>query len=59
MDSDLKQEPKSRPSREPNIDDTASLSLSRRDRKKLGMDSWEPSLLRNLLTAQNRLKNRE
>lgn len=59
MDGDLKQEPKSRYPREPNIDDTASLGLSRRDRKKLGMDSWEPSLLRNLLTAQNRLKNRE
>lgn len=52
---------KSKPlsSREPQIDDTASLHLSRRDRKKLGMDSWEPSLLRKLLRAQNRLKNRE
>ena len=52
-------ESKPRPSLDPKTEDTASLSLSRRDRKKLGMDSWEPSLLRKLLTAQNRLKNRE
>ena len=40
-------------------DDTAWHSLSRADRKKLGMDSWEPSLLRNLLRAQDRLKKPE
>jgi hypothetical protein len=40
-------------------EDTAMLSLSRADRKKLNMDSWEPSLLRKLLTAQNRLKKRD
>ncbi len=41
------------------VEDTALFSLSRSDRKKLNMDSWEPSLLRKLLTAQNRLKKRE
>ena len=41
------------------VEDTAMFSLSRADRKKLNMDSWEPSLLRKLLTAQNRLKKRE
>ena len=51
-------ESKARPSRAP-LDDSALLSLSRKDRKKLGMDSWEPSLLRKLLTAQNRLNRRK
>jgi hypothetical protein len=46
-----------RPAKE--TEDTALLSLSRADRKKLNMDSWEPSLLRKLLTAQNRLKQRD
>ena len=41
---------------ESEFEDTAMLSLSRTDRKKLNMDSWEPSLLRQLLKAQNRLK---
>ena len=40
-------------------EDTALLSLSKADRNKLGMDSWEPSLLRKLLAAQNRLKKRD
>lgn len=40
-------------------EDTALMSLSRADRRKLNMDSWEPSLLRKLLTAQNRLKKRD
>lgn len=38
------------------FEDTATLSLSKVDRQRLNMDSWEPSLLRKLLTAQNRLK---
>jgi hypothetical protein len=42
-----------------NRDDAAWRSLSRADRKKLGMDSWEPSLLRKLLRAQDRLKKPE
>ena len=41
------------------LEDTAMLSLSKTDRKKINMDSWEPSLLRKLLTAQNRLKRRK
>lgn len=44
---------------ESEFEDTAMLSLSRTDRKKLNMDSWEPSLLRQLLKAQNRLKQRK
>jgi len=44
---------------DPDREDSALLSLSRADRKKLNMDSWEPSLLRKLLRAQNRLKQRE
>ncbi|HUF73565.1 MAG TPA: hypothetical protein VMR74_11765 [Gammaproteobacteria bacterium] len=40
-------------------EDTALLSLSRTDRRKLNMDAWEPSLLRKLLTAQNRLRKRD
>ena len=40
------------------LEDTAVASLSKTDRKKLNMDSWEPSLLRKLLSAQNRLKRR-
>jgi hypothetical protein len=43
----------------PPFEDTALLSLSKVDRKKLAMDSWEPSLLRKLLKAQNRLKQRK
>jgi hypothetical protein len=39
-------------------EDTAMLSLSPEDRSKLNMDAWEPSLLRKLLTAQNKLKKR-
>lgn len=50
---------KRKPHAEPDLEDTASLSLSRADRKKLNMDSWEPSLLRKLLSAQNRLKKQE
>jgi hypothetical protein len=38
------------------LEDTALRSLTREDRKHLSMDSWEPSLLRKLLSAQNRLK---
>ncbi|NNC64122.1 MAG: hypothetical protein HKN84_05005 [Gammaproteobacteria bacterium] len=44
-------------SRDPSdVEDTAARSLSDTDRKKLSMDSWEPSLLRKLLSAQDRLK---
>jgi hypothetical protein len=36
-------------------EDTAVRSLSKEDRAKLGMDAWEPSLLRQLLAAHNKL----
>jgi hypothetical protein len=39
----------------PEIEDTALGSLTPEDRERLSMDSWEPSLLRELLTAQNKL----
>ena len=37
------------------VEDTALKSLSQQDRDKLAMDAWEPSLLRKLLEAQNKL----
>lgn len=40
-------------------DDTIRTSLSKDDRRRLGIDAWEPSLLRELLTAQNRLQRRK
>jgi hypothetical protein len=52
-------DPKTKPQTAEPVDDTAMLSLSRTDRKQLNMDSWEPSLLRKLLKAQNRLKKRD
>ena len=53
-----KQDPgKSRP--DATHEDTALRSLSKADRKQLSMDAWEPSLLRKLLTAQNRLTKRK
>ena len=36
-------------------DDTASRCLTHEERAKLAIDSWEPSLLRHLLRAANRL----
>ena len=39
-------------------EDTALTSLTAEDREKLSMDAWEPSLLRNLLKAQNKLQNK-
>jgi len=54
--SDPKPKPKPKPGE---IEDTALLCLSKADRKKLGMDAWEPSLLRQLLAAQNRLRKRK
>ena len=37
-------------------EDTALKSLSETERVRLDIDSWEPSLLRALLEAQNKLK---
>lgn len=36
-------------------EDTALKSLSRTERVRLDIDAWEPSLLRALLEAQNKL----
>lgn len=43
------------PDAQSGTDDTAHRHLSRDERARLGMDSWEPSLLRRLLKAQNKL----
>jgi hypothetical protein len=51
----------SQPSRSPRrdrIEDSAIARLSKEERAKLAMDSWEPSLLRQLLTAHNKLKEK-
>jgi len=54
-----RREPAKRPGRESrDSEDTALRSLSAEDRSKLSMDAWEPSLLRKLLKAQNRLRSR-
>lgn len=37
-------------------EDTALKSLSETERVRLDIDSWEPSLLRALLEAQNKLE---
>lgn len=42
--------------RKPELDETALRSLTREERRQISMDSWEPSLLRKLLSAQDRLK---
>jgi hypothetical protein len=42
------------------LEDTAMRRLSKEERARLGIDSWEPSLLRALLAAQNQLdENKE
>ncbi len=46
-------------SRHQSPDDTAERSLSKVERRQLGMDAWEPSLLRKLLAAQNRLRKQQ
>lgn len=40
-------------------EDTAVRSLTEEERVSLGMDSWEPSLLRAMLQAQNRLPGKK
>lgn len=50
--------PTRRPPKQSEEDDSALFRLSKADRKKLNMDAWEPSLLRKLLAAQNRLRTR-
>lgn len=39
-------------------EDTAMRSLSKEERARLSMDAWEPSLLRHLLRAQDKLRGR-
>jgi hypothetical protein len=39
-------------------EDTAIRCLSKEERAKLSIDSWEPSLLRRLLRAANRLPDK-
>lgn len=51
----LKRAPRPRGRRREALDDTAIRSLSREERRQISMDSWEPSLLRKLLSAQNKL----
>lgn len=53
-----KQPDRRQPETPSELEDTAKRSLSKTERKKINMDSWEPSLLRKLLSAQNRLKRR-
>jgi hypothetical protein len=45
-------------SQDPSDEDTALRSLSKEDRAHLCMDAWEPSLLRKLLEAQDKLHRR-
>lgn len=52
----LKRSPRPRDRQPPGREDTAIRSLSREERKQISMDAWEPSLLRKLLSAQNKLK---
>lgn len=41
------------------LEDTAMSVLSQAERAGLAMDAWEPSLLRELLEAENRLPRRK
>lgn len=44
---------------DPSSEDTAMRSLTQEERKRLSIDSWEPSLLRHLLKAENRLPEKK
>ena len=37
------------------LEDTALSALTPEDRERLAMDAWEPTLLRKLLEAENKL----
>jgi len=39
-------------------DDSAIRYLSKEEIRRLSIDAWEPSLLRNLLEAENKLRRR-
>jgi len=55
----LQHSPRPRVTQQAPPEDTALLSLSGDERRRIAMDSWEPSLLRQLLSAQDRLKSRK
>jgi len=38
------------------LEDTAMRSLSKDERKRLSIDAWEPSLLRHMLEAEDKLR---
>lgn len=40
------------------VEDTAIRSLSKDEIKRMSIDAWEPSLLRHMLEAQNKLRRR-
>jgi hypothetical protein len=40
-------------------EDSILRRLTREDRAKLSMDAWEPSLLRHLMKAQDKLRTEE
>jgi hypothetical protein len=40
-------------------DDAALRNRTPEERARLSIDAWEPSLLRNLLKAQNKLSDKE
>lgn len=52
------QSKQARPGQTPSdqAEDTALRSLDALERAKLSMDAWEPSLLRKLLKAQDKLR---
>jgi len=43
-------------SRSAELDDTALRSLSKDEVRKLSIDAWEPSLLRHMLAAHDKLR---
>lgn len=52
----LKRMPKPKRPKQTCVEDSAVRRLSDDEQRRLTMDAWEPSLLRKLLSAQNRLK---
>jgi hypothetical protein len=40
------------------LEDTAMRSLSKDEIKRMSIDAWEPSLLRNMLEAEDKLRQR-
>jgi len=44
------------PPSEQALEDTAMRSLSKEERRRLSIDAWEPSLLRHMLEAEDKLR---